>query len=150
MSIFHNSDIWSCVIDKLPYQEWFAVSLTCNSSNKGLYKYMSLNYGNVNSWCHHIPLFVHKWKCFRQSDAMIETPSYPRAFEDPSSTILATHSFIKNGEKAYIKIDIPTYPLKGVQDYAKMDLTDISEEHIISEDYQDDLSAYEEECPYSY
>ena len=87
MQIFDYSDIWNCVIDKLPFENWFNTSLVCKSANFGLKKYMILNYGQINTWMFDVPLFAHTWRCLQQNNPpMIENVPYPEAFENPRSS----------------------------------------------------------------
>ena len=88
MAMF-DSDIWSCIINKLPRDYWFNTSLVCKASNKGFKKYMTIQYGQVNTWKPEILFFAHKWRCLQQNNPpIIEKAPYPEAFENPASTII--------------------------------------------------------------
>jgi len=149
MSIFNNSDIWSCIIDKLPLQHWLDVSLTCKSANVGLNKYMILNYGHINTFMHSVPIFVNNWRCRQQNNPpIIQNVPYPHAFEDPTSTIIITSS-VPNviGDYGSLKIDLTESPLN-------FDRTQHKESPSYDEitDYQDeewfDSSSYDDDAYY--
>jgi hypothetical protein len=105
-------------------KRWFNVALVCKESNKGLHKYMNIRYGNVNTWNSRVPLSIHKWKCRYNTPMttnMYDCVTYPRAFEDPASTLIVLDTIYPHDEFVQNKPFITDFSEEAMRRALKLD-----------------------------